>query len=296
VEGDEGVVAAVLDHEAGAGPFEELLLARAARVAVVELFRMRSVAHTELKQWGDLTTAILDDDDPDRVESLAESLGVDVEAERRVVVLPTEISPPDRERLRVDARALDDGALETTRDDQPVFILRNKIDWSAFERSVEQTGDDSLRLGASRPAATVRDLPSALREARLAQRMSAAIDGPRLTNFEDLGLYQLFASCDLTELERLVRQWLAPVVDYDRDRNADLLETLSQYLETGCSLDQAAASLHIHRSTLRYRLGRIEDLLGLDLRSADTRFHLQLATRALATLEAMRGAEPGSRD
>ena len=64
--------------------------------------------------------------------------------------------------------------------------------------------------------------------------------------------------------------------------------TLSQYLETGCSLDQAAAALHIHRSTLRYRLGRIEELIGLDLRNPDTRFHLQLATRALATLEAMR--------
>jgi DNA-binding PucR family transcriptional regulator len=286
-DGSDGVVAGVLDADARTGPFEELVVGQAARVAAVERFRIRSVAHTELKQWGDLTSAILGDDDPERVATLAESLGVDLGEERRVVVLPTETSGTDRERLRVDARALDGDALETTRDDHPVFILRNEIDWSALRRSVERTDDDSLRLGASRPAASVHELPSALREARLALRMSEAIDGPRLTQFEDLGLYQLFASADPNEVERLVRQWLEPVIQYDRDRDTELLHTLSQYFEHGCSLDQAASALYIHRSTLRYRLGRIEELLDRDLRNADTRFHLQLATRALAALDAM---------
>jgi hypothetical protein len=284
---DESVVAGVHDADRRTGRFEELAVAKAASVAAVELYRMRSVAHTELKQWGDLTTAMLDDADTERVATLAESLGVDLDQERRVVVLPPEISSPDRERLRVDARALDQGAMETTRDEQSVFILRNEIDWSAFRRSVELTDDDSLRLGASRPAASVRDLPSALREARLALRMSEAVDGPRLTHFEDLGLYQLFASADPVELERLVGQWLDPVLDYDRDRDSDLLRSLSEYLEHGCSPERAASALFIHRSTLRYRLGRVEQLLDRDLRDPDTRFNLQLAIRVLATLEAM---------
>lgn len=41
----------------------------------------------------------------------------------------------------------------------------------------------------------------------------------------------------------------------------------------------SAAALHIHRSTLRYRLGRIADLTGSDLRDVDTRFNLHAATR-----------------
>ncbi len=282
-----GVVAGV--HPAGRapGPFDEIAVAQAARVAALELYRMRSVAHTELNQWGDLTSAILADEDPERVAALAESLGVDLDEERRVVVLPPKISPPDRERIRIDARALDREALETTRDEQPVFILRNEIDWSALRRAVEDTDDESLRVGTSRPAASVRELPSALREARLALRMSEAIDGPRFTQFEDLGLYQLFASADPRELERLVHQWLAPVLEYDEERGTELYRSLTLYLEHGCSLDQAAAALFVHRSTLRYRLGRVEELLDRDLRSPDTRFHLQLAARAFATLDAM---------
>lgn len=56
--------------------------------------------------------------------------------------------------------------------------------------------------------------------------------------------------------------------------------TLSDYLECGGNYDESAAALHIHRSTVRYRLARIAELTGYDLRSVDTRFNLHAATRA----------------
>ena len=43
----------------------------------------------------------------------------------------------------------------------------------------------------------------------------------------------------------------------------------------------------LHRSTLRYRLQRLREISGLDLADPDTRFNLQLATRAWATLGAI---------
>jgi len=38
-------------------------------------------------------------------------------------------------------------------------------------------------------------------------------------------------------------------------------------------MTKSAAALHIHRSTLRYRLARIAELTGHDLRKVDTRFN-----------------------
>jgi DNA-binding PucR family transcriptional regulator len=64
--------------------------------------------------------------------------------------------------------------------------------------------------------------------------------------------------------------------------------TLSGYLECGGSYDAAAKALAVHRSTLRYRLERIREVSGHDLSDPDTRFNLQLATRAWGTLRAMR--------
>ncbi|WP_164709716.1 helix-turn-helix domain-containing protein, partial [Rhodococcus opacus] len=43
-------------------------------------------------------------------------------------------------------------------------------------------------------------------------------------------------------------------------------------------------ALRIHRSTLRYRMSRIHELTGRDLRSVDTRLNLHLASRALQVL------------
>ena len=70
------------------------------------------------------------------------------------------------------------------------------------------------------------------------------------------------------------------------------MATLSGYLECGGSYAGAAKALSVHRSTLRYRLERIREVSGLDLGHPDTRFNLQLATRAWATLQAMRQSHP----
>ena len=77
-----------------------------------------------------------------------------------------------------------------------------------------------------------------------------------------------------------VREWLGTLLDYDDSKNSELVMTLSDYLECGGNYDESAAALHIHRSTLRYRLARIAELTGHDLRKVDTRFNLHAATRA----------------
>jgi DNA-binding PucR family transcriptional regulator len=77
--------------------------------------------------------------------------------------------------------------------------------------------------------------------------------------------------------------WLGPLLSYDRKKNADLVTTLSHYLDCGGNYDDAAQSLTIHRSTLRYRLGRIRDISGRDLQDVEDRLNLHLATRIVRT-------------
>ena len=62
------------------------------------------------------------------------------------------------------------------------------------------------------------------------------------------------------------------LLDPDDSKNSEPAMTLSDYLECGGNYDESAAALHIHRSTLRYRLARIAQLTGHDLRKVDTRF------------------------
>ena len=48
---------------------------------------------------------------------------------------------------------------------------------------------------------------------------------------------------------------------------------------------EAADLLHLHRNTVLYRLSRIEDLLGVDLRNAEVRLGLHLALKIGEILE-----------
>ena len=68
------------------------------------------------------------------------------------------------------------------------------------------------------------------------------------------------------------------MVHYDRTHNDDLVSTLRQSYDNG-NYDATERRLHIHRSTLRYRLRRIRELTGYDLGAVDVRLNLHIAAR-----------------
>ncbi|WP_330182530.1 PucR family transcriptional regulator [Nocardia sp. NBC_01503] len=80
---------------------------------------------------------------------------------------------------------------------------------------------------------------------------------------------------------RFAERVLGPVVDYDRKNGAGLLETLEVYLGCDGSWRQAADRMHLHLNTVRYRIGRVEELTGRDLGRIDDRLDLYLAVRTL---------------
>jgi purine catabolism regulator len=80
---------------------------------------------------------------------------------------------------------------------------------------------------------------------------------------------------------------LEPLVAHDTKRGSDLIATLGAYLRGGGALAQAADTLGVHRNTLSYRLGRIEDLTGRDLADPRTQFLFQIALDARTLLHAL---------
>jgi len=62
-------------------------------------------------------------------------------------------------------------------------------------------------------------------------------------------------------------------------------QTARAYLDCAANAEQAAALLHIHRTTLYWRLARVADLVRVDLSRGEDRLKLHLALR-LAELTA----------
>lgn len=79
---------------------------------------------------------------------------------------------------------------------------------------------------------------------------------------------------------RFADRVLGPLVDYDERTGAELLQTLEVFLGCAGSWRQAADRMHLHLNTVRYRIGRVEELTGRDLGRLDDRLDLYLAVRA----------------
>ena len=111
----------------------------------------------------------------------------------------------------------------------------------------------------------------------------------QVTMFEDLGVFQLLGEVpNLGSIDQYIQRWLGDLIDHDAAKNTHLIETLTVYLECGGNYDATATRLFVHRSTLKGRLKRIRSISGYDLADPETRFNLELGTRALKTRQAFR--------
>jgi Regulator of polyketide synthase expression len=63
---------------------------------------------------------------------------------------------------------------------------------------------------------------------------------------------------------------------YDEKKGANLVETLYCYMKNGRSQARTAKELHLHRSSLQYRLSKMEEVMGVQLNHYQTFLHLQL--------------------
>lgn len=107
---------------------------------------------------------------------------------------------------------------------------------------------------------------------------SAGADSGVVT-VKDLRLYAVLAGIPLADRLDFVRDMLGPIVDLPAHKTDELLETLEVVYRRRGRIAEAAADLHLHQNSIRYRLNRIEQLTGLRLDVPAERMHLELAMR-----------------
>ena len=81
---------------------------------------------------------------------------------------------------------------------------------------------------------------------------------------------------------RPFRKLIEPLETHDRERNGDLVRTLEVFFAANANASEAADRLFLHRNSLLYRLERIQELTGLDLKDHRARLALQLGLLAVS--------------
>ena len=209
-------------------------------------------------------------------EARLDGLGVDLARPLRAVVVRPAADPAPLARYGIPLAAVQAGEL--------ALLVPDGCD--VDEALAGLTGAIGIGRAHSGPAGAARSYE----EARQAAGFAATLDRPVLRH-EDLGLLALLADGgDPVAMARLVTEWLGPLLAHDEGRRPrqQLLATLAAYLDAGAAQQATADALGVHVSTLKYRLGRLEEILGRDLARPDTRFQLQVALTAHRTLTLLR--------
>ncbi len=134
----------------------------------------------------------------------------------------------------------------------------------------------ALAVGTWGGAAALADVRASLGNAQYAACVAARVPRfARAADWASLGVYAAFQHlyCDPSAPERIC-PGVGALLD---ERAGTYRQTMRCYLECGAQAQRAAAQLHIHRTTLYWRLARAAELVPLDLRRGEDRLKLHLA-------------------
>jgi sugar diacid utilization regulator len=289
-------VIALADSARTATETDLAALEYAATVLSVELSRLQSVAEAELRSQRDFAEELLAGADESTVKASAHALGYDPERSHRVVLATRRPHDGIDERFFQavvrEVRRIDIATLVVGRANHVVIIAYRETDWIKLRTHIaSQLPDGTCQLAAGSRYPDAWHIAASYREAQFVASLPASAPAPVLL-FDALGVYRMLSSVtDPAGIEAFMNDQIGALLDYDSRHRSGLLITLAQYFDSGCSIDRAAAELAVHRSTLKYRLKRIRELLGRDLNDGPTRLNLHLATRVWLTLESLRRTE-----
>ncbi|MGW0870565.1 PucR family transcriptional regulator [Streptomyces sp. NPDC002740] len=142
-------------------------------------------------------------------------------------------------------------------------------------------GDGRLTLGVSAAVHSAEGLRGALEEARHARRVAAARPGRVCAaGHQELASHVLLLPFVPDDVRKaFTARLLDPLREYDRRHRAELIPTLEAFLDCDGSWTRCASRLHLHVNTLRYRVGRIEQLTSRDLSRLEDKLDFFLALR-----------------
>jgi sugar diacid utilization regulator len=235
-------------------------------------------------------------DNPDTLAERVSALGVSFAREVRVLDLVrfgpetkgTAAALPLAERV-VKAFGQDADALLVNRRATGTVVLVEadaKVRETVLGKLLNE--DKGLLIGMGRAIGHVRDVRTSHHDAVLALQQARRLRGSRLFTYDEFGFTtRLLAHVGI---ERMA-EWSAGIIGPIKSKPI-LLEALQAFFEAELDVMAAARALHIHHNSLRYRISKIEEIVGGSLRSPETIAAVQLALMAEGARDESRTVRP----
>lgn len=162
--------------------------------------------------------------------------------------------------------------------------------WNTYVRNLfaglmQRLTSGRLTAGVGKLYESVNEIYRSYQQAKVALELGKIVpERIQLAFFDELGAVRLFYNQSEQDLEEFFAEAVGCLEEYDKENTGSLLITLWHYLRSNRDTNTAKDKLYIHSNTLRYRLKKIEELLGASLEHEDTRFNLYAAMKVGAIL------------
>lgn len=264
---------------------ERLAIESGSTVAALMLLRQEAIQRDEASQRGDLLASLMQSDAINREQYLLDRAlryGINLHQPYRVLLVQSgqKSTLALYHSLNQRLRMLNPQVVLGRFAGQFMLFVPQHQELQAIFDNVYSTfvDDNGLQIGVSALHRGVVEFSEAYGEARetllIAQRLKQS---DRVIYFDNLGYLHTLYRAGEDSLNRnahasCLRQLL-------KENQTDLFHTLEVYLDAGGNGVATAELLHIHRSTLNYRLARVSEICQVDLSDALTRTNLQIALK-----------------
>ncbi len=152
---------------------------------------------------------------------------------------------------------------------------------AAFEHTLYSS---ALVAGYGRPVSDLNDVHKAYRQARNAIRfgLKTTTHGS-VFHYEDHVLNQMVEICsrDQKVLFELCHPAIFRLLQYDREHGTEFYDTLDTFFRLSNNLAKLSEEMRIHRNTAYYRMSKIYQITGVDLRGDPSVLRLQFSFELL---------------
>lgn len=100
----------------------------------------------------------------------------------------------------------------------------------------------------------------------------------QMMTYGEMGLYKLLFSLEgQPVLTEYYEETIGALEKYDHANETDYGYFLKKYFELGCSVQDLAAELHMHRNSVIYKIHKVEEILRMSLNTPENRTKLMIA-------------------
>ncbi len=253
-------------------------------VAALMLLHQEAVQTAEASLKGDLLAQLIGGDERETVlTDQALRFGLDLTQPYRMLLVRGKVTNGFRLYRRINRLAAEndwEALVGQFAGDVILLLATNTPTETVTDTLHQQLTHHGLRIGVSAVHRTPERVPQAHTQCQEALEIARHLrPDEKTTHFDQLGYTHALYRAGATSLQG--NPLVAPLRRLRKETQADLFNTLEAYLDQGGNGVATADALHIHRSTLNYRLQRIEQIVNEPLTDPTTRLNLHVTLKQL---------------